>query len=92
MYRVVYVYNGDDYASEAARVYHMCKHKHTVTPCVTERVTGQTIQSLWRISSSTSGANTSSNGRLLESKNKQQIDTSIHIPTTQIAQYLVTEV
>ena len=41
------------------------------SPCVIERVTGQTIQSLWRISSSTSGANTSSNGTLLESK--QQI-------------------
>ena len=40
-------------------------------PCVTERATGQTIQSLWRISSSTSGANTSSNGRLLESNNRK---------------------
>ena len=39
-------------------------------PCVNKRVTGQTIQSLWRISSSTSGLNTSSNGRLLESKAK----------------------
>ena len=42
------------------------------SPCVAERVTGQTIQSLWRISSSTSGANTSSNGRLLESKRKNK--------------------
>ena len=37
-------------------------------PPQTERVTGQTIQSLWGISSSTSGANTGQPGQELEGK------------------------
>ena len=43
------------------------------SPCRTERVTGQTVQSLWRISSSTSGANTSCDGKDSSSLKKEYI-------------------
>ena len=41
------------------------------SPYRTERVTGQTVRSLWRISSSTSGANTSCESKDSSSRKKK---------------------
>ena len=71
---VIYMLNGPD--GSVVRAYGLGGGRSWVrsSPCRTEWVTGQSVQSRWRISSSTSGANTSCEGKESSSlKNKHKI-------------------
>ena len=72
IYMCVRMYNGPD--SSVVRAYGLGGGRSWVrsSPCITERVTGQTVQSLWRISSSTSGANSSCESKDSSSLKKEK--------------------
>ena len=72
IYLYIYISNGPD--SSVVRAYGLGSGRSWVrsSPCRTERVPRQTVQSLWRISSSTSGANTSCEGKDCSSLKKKK--------------------